>query len=131
MKRKLRLRNQRWLSEQCRKALLTGIPMKFFVRYPSQQAGIKNGLRLKRRGKLSADWSRATFHYGYVSLPFVSPRGHIDHYHMFRRKSDLPEEYQSRWLTVERENLDKEIQALNEFVERAGLFTDDGHFGSL
>ncbi|EBC3771026.1 hypothetical protein DLA12_02760 [Salmonella enterica] len=35
-----------------------------------------------------------------------------------------------QWLT-QREEFDKGIQALNAFVERAGLFTDDEHFGSL
>lgn len=34
------------------------------------------------------------------------------------------------WLT-QREEFDKGIEALNGFVERAGLFTDDEHFGSL
>ncbi|MBC9925395.1 hypothetical protein IT777_26630 (plasmid) [Klebsiella quasipneumoniae] len=35
-----------------------------------------------------------------------------------------------QWLT-QREEFDKGIQALNAFVERTGLFTDDEHFGSL
>ncbi|EJV4077348.1 hypothetical protein N6D15_002999 [Salmonella enterica] len=35
-----------------------------------------------------------------------------------------------QWLT-QREKFDKGIQAMNTFVERAGLFTDDEHFGSL
>ncbi|WP_151102999.1 hypothetical protein [Salmonella enterica] len=35
-----------------------------------------------------------------------------------------------QWLT-QREEFDKGIQALNAFFERAGLFTDDEHFGSL
>ncbi|MBK4716249.1 MULTISPECIES: hypothetical protein [Tenebrionibacter/Tenebrionicola group] len=72
--------------------------MKFFVRYPGQRADTTNGQRLERRGRLSADWSRAKFHYGFASLPFVSPRGYIYHYQMFRRKADLPEAYRSRWL---------------------------------
>lgn len=35
-----------------------------------------------------------------------------------------------QWFT-QREEFDKGIQALNSFVDRAGLFTDDEHFGSL
>ncbi|RLM18314.1 hypothetical protein BIY29_18420 [Brenneria alni] len=113
MKRKLRRRNQRWLSKQCRKAMLNDMPMDFFVSYPAQRADMNNASRLERRGKLLPDWSNAEFCSGHVMLPFVSQRGKIYHYQMITRQSDLPETYQSRWLDArlneEEEPLDFQI----------------------
>lgn len=158
MKRKLRQRNQRWLSEQCRKAMLNDMPMDFFTGYPGQLADMKNARRLERRGKLFPDWSSADFQPGYVMLPFVSSRGKIYHYQMIIRQSELPEAYRSRWLNVCIDNDEElhdfqiirhdlahgteelvydsrqekqDMQAINDFTERAGLLTDDEYFGSL
>lgn len=97
MKKKLRQHNQRWLSEQCRKALLNDLPMHFFTGYPAQLADMKNARRLERRGKLLPDWGCADFQPGYVMLPFVSLRGKIYHYQMLTTQNELPPEHQSRW----------------------------------
>jgi hypothetical protein len=111
MKRKLRQRNQRWLSEQCRKAMRNDMPMDFFTSYPGQLADMKNARRLERRGKLLPDWDGADFQPGHVMLPFVSSRGKIYHYQMITRQSELPETYQSCWLDacLDEEPLDFQI----------------------
>ncbi|MBD2805250.1 hypothetical protein ID855_11220 [Xenorhabdus sp. ZM] len=98
MKRKLCLRNKRWLTKQCRLALLNDVPMDLFIKLPTQRAEMNNASRLKRRGKLLPDWNKIIYHYGYASLPFVGPRGKIYHYRMYLNKNDLPEIYQSNWL---------------------------------
>lgn len=98
MKYKIRRRNQRWLSKQCRNAMLADVPMSFFIRFPAQRAEMNNAERLIRRGKLLPDWDSAKFYHGKVSLPFISQRGKIYYYQTFFDKADVPEKYHSRWL---------------------------------
>ncbi|WKV51057.1 hypothetical protein [Dickeya fangzhongdai] len=85
MKHKIRRRNQRWLSEQYRYAVLNDLPMSFFTHISTQRAEMNNAMRLKRRGKLPC-WERATFFPGSVSLPFISSRGKIYYYQTFLRR---------------------------------------------
>lgn len=56
-----------------------------------------NAGRLKRRGKLLPDWSKAEFCHVHVSVPFISPRGKIYYYQVFMCKSELQEPYQFLW----------------------------------
>ncbi|QYM90981.1 MULTISPECIES: hypothetical protein [Dickeya] len=98
MKHKIRRRNQRWLSEQYRYAVLNDLPMSFFTHISTQRAEMNNAMRLKRRGKLLPCWERATFFPGSVSLPFISSRGKIYYYQTFFEKADVPENYQAHWL---------------------------------
>lgn len=97
IKRKLRERNQHWLTQQYRLAKINDLPMHFCVGLSVQQADIKNGCRLQRRGILHPDWSKLEVGMGYVSVPYLGPRGKIYHYQMFLRKEDLPEDYQLLW----------------------------------
>ncbi|CDH01725.1 hypothetical protein [Xenorhabdus bovienii] len=97
MKRKLRRRNQRWLSEQYRCAKINKIPMDFVVKFPEQQAEMDNANRLKRRGKLLPNWDKASFYDCHAAVPFINPHGKVYYYQVFMSKDELPDLYQSLW----------------------------------
>ncbi|MDM2928936.1 hypothetical protein [Citrobacter sp. Cm046] len=96
MKRKLRQRNQRWLSIQLRRAKNEGLPFSFFIYFPSMRAATCNGERLKRRGLIRPDWHRALFHQGWGEVPMVGPGGDIYWFIGFD-KEQVPIEFQSVW----------------------------------
>ena len=65
LKRKLRRRNQRWLSVQLQIAHDENLPLSFFINFPAQGAAACNGMRLERRARLKPDWQQALFHKGW------------------------------------------------------------------
>lgn len=53
------------------------MPLSFFINFPSIRATACNGQRLKRRGRLKPDWSRALFHPGWGEVPIIGPQGSV------------------------------------------------------
>ncbi|WP_271311747.1 hypothetical protein [Yersinia intermedia] len=96
MKKKLRQRNQAWISRQLRRAQKEGMPLSFFINFPSIRAVACNGERLKRRGRLKPDWERALFHPGWGEVPIVGQKDTVYWFEGFD-KEQLPVELVPRW----------------------------------
>ncbi|VEB97656.1 Uncharacterised protein [Cedecea lapagei] len=96
MKKKLRQRNQAWISQQLRRAQSEGMPLSFFLNFPSIRAGTCNGQRLERRGRLNPDWNRALFHVGWGEVPMIGPKGTVYWFVGFD-KEQLPVELKPFW----------------------------------
>jgi hypothetical protein len=96
MKQKLRKRNQAWISKQLQRAREDGMPLSFFINFPSIRASGCNGQRLERRGRLKPDWNRALFHRGWGEVPIVGPNGFVYWFVGFD-KEELPEELMPLW----------------------------------
>lgn len=91
MKQKLRKRNHAWISRQLQRAQKDGMPLNFFINFPSIRAAACNGERLKRRGRLKPDWNRALFHQGWGEVPIVGPKSKVYWFEWFD-KEQLPDE---------------------------------------
>ena len=96
MKQKLRKRNQDWISRQLQRAKNEEMPLSFFINFPSIRATACNGERLKRRGRLKPDWSRALFHQGWGEVPIVGQKGRVYWFKGFD-KEQLPVEWGALW----------------------------------
>lgn len=99
MKQKLRKRNQNWISRQLQRARKEKMPLSFFINFPSIRATACNGQRLKRRGRLKPDWSRALFHPGWGEVPIIGPQGSVYWFEGFD-KEQLPGELMPLWEDV-------------------------------